>query len=186
MNILQEAKAFCPACGQRLLPLELAFLLDGESGFHCPCGVRVSIATCVIHPLSPRLLSVEAARGAVWYHATLVKDWHNVVVAAGASVHVGEEAAAWETAVSELIWSSAESIYLWEVEVQRSAAFAPLMVDDVDDDAVFTRGAASLYMNRYEAPGSAALFIPASELQPLSVRVVPRWEVLARPSLYLV
>lgn len=186
MNITSQVKVFCPVCRHRLSANVVAFLLDGESGFHCECGERVTLVTAVIDALTPQRLRPHAAETFTWHHATLVPDWLSTVQNLDLHVHVGEAVTAREMAVWEVLENNAEYIYLWKVKVKPTSSVHPDVFFDADEEDTFPKNVCSLYLNRYEAPGSTSLFLPAVMLEAVKSEVVSRDELLSTPSFFTV
>lgn len=142
-----------------------------DAGYHCECGTRLTLYDLVIVPTDSAVERMRVSPSSFrWYHATQVPDWHNTVVMAGASVHVGEHTTSRDIALAA--WyheKEPQPFWMYEVEIDPEAPVSPRVYRDMNDDMIFPPDAVCRYVNRWESPGSLSLYLPAKFVKVVEV-----------------
>lgn len=192
-----ESRAYCPACLEKLTPNQLAFLVKvPNSRRWCPCGELVILETMFLELTDEGPDRVTRPRNFTWFHGTTVEDWYNKLVSKNMNAHIGEEEASWDILCTyfgidcDPIGSGylrkfpKGKFFLWELEFASSTVFSGGLHEDTNDESLYDADKASVYLNRFESPGSMSVYTPVRYLRPVGVHEVTPEEIVNCGSLY--
>jgi hypothetical protein len=155
-----------------------------------------------VTPSSAHLLSQDAVRETVWFHATYVEDWFEKISTGHGMeredgdflyVHVGSEDAARDIAKYKYFdgysFSDEPIVMLYQVKLKTGAKLSSRVVNDnetwrdfgsvVEGSKEAIGGDAVRYLNRWESPGSISLLVDARQLELVGVEQIhnPRFNL---------
>lgn len=180
----------CYNCGFEFSDNTMSFLLCGSTSARCDCGTKNTIDNVAVGFISgaEQRSTEDGAKSHDWFHATTVDNWFEKATELNLDVHIGQQGAAFDRLrqVNELVENYDEFtvMNLWTVRVSRVAKIHRELQNDVEDSWDSTKGVSSIYMNRWESPGSVSLYVPASVLSVVSHRLVTQKELDSTNSLF--
>jgi hypothetical protein len=138
---------------------------------------------------------VSDAKTFSWFHATRVKNWYSKLSKIDGMAHIGEYEASKDimcSGVEKLVESGSSrklsqvKYYLWELRFTDEAEFFPTLEADVEDESVdcYVEDVSTLYVNRWESPGSISVYTPVRSLTPVGMKVVTGSEIAKMDSIY--
>lgn len=175
----------CPSCHVTVTQAQKKRLISGEL-VTCSCGEKFETesADLKVLPTSAPLMSEEFAKDAIWYHATVVPNWHEAVSEAGVYVHAGSRAAALERAADKFFPYGQKitdrTIYLWKLSINSDAVVASDILSDENQWPTWVTGCTQKhlggdvqrYLNRWESPGSISVLADPRAFNVISVKEV--------------
>lgn len=158
----------CPECGHQLNREEWEDRYHGTDNLGCPgCQTYLEAgAPGIVRPTSTLVSQIEDPINQEWFHATSRQDWQrSVETGKFSTVHLGT----WDAALDRMSSEYVDDYVVIKVKLSPESAIPHALYSDSDTNSKMDRedlcAAAGgdvdgvLYMNEYEAPGTASLII---------------------------
>lgn len=167
-------------CGELINAFELSVLIDNDYISCNKCSKKLFIEDTVLiltHKVKNLMRDTELVKEDYWYHATSMynADWLERVINNQVNVHVGEELAAHERALtlySHASFDKPEPYLLFTLKLKTEASVSKTINTDTNDDDDLGNSDLEVYLNHWESPGSVSIYANPKMLEIVDIRMV--------------